>query len=194
MYLWFISFKTWMKTRHATPPWQADRLAKCQICPQLPLMLRHKRDIELLRRSPAMFVEYQLGLGPAWALFQELEWEEEAFKNLLRTWSKMKRRTWSPKNIPQSTTIARKRQSRRLSLVSCACCCAVPENPCKRNTQSIVNYLSNVQCYFLFLAWLTIVYKSRLHFHSLQTPNVRLLHCRETNIIWVLFTAYIKDS
>lgn len=108
MYLWFISFKTWMKTRHATPPWQADRLAKCQICPQLPLMLRHKRDIELLRRSPAMFVEYQLGLGPAWALFQELEWEEEAFKNLLRTWSKMKRRTWSPKNIPQSTTIAQK--------------------------------------------------------------------------------------
>lgn len=80
MYLWFISFKMWMKTRHATPPWQADRLAKCQICPQLPLMLRHKRDIELLRRSPAMFVEYQLGLGPAWALFQELEWEEEAFK------------------------------------------------------------------------------------------------------------------
>lgn len=69
----------WMKTERAVPPSQIDEPAKCHICPQLPLMLSDKRGIEFPQRSPAMFAEYRLGLGPAWALFQELGWEGAVF-------------------------------------------------------------------------------------------------------------------
>lgn len=182
----------WMKTGHAIPPSQADEPAKCHICPQLPLMRRHKRDIELPRRSPAMFVEYQLGLGPAWALFQEPEWEGEAFgcvknKTLRRTCSQhffLNQPQLHEKDKPKVTIWL------LVVLVSVPC----QKLLANRKTQSTGGYPSNVQFYFLFLAWLSTVYKSSFHFHPLQTPNVRLLHCRETNIIWVLFTAYIKDS
>lgn len=195
MYLWLISFKMGMKTGHAIPPSQADKPAKCHICPQLPLMRRHKRDIELPWKSPAMFVEYQLGLGPAWALFQNLEWEGEAFGCFRNMKQNEEKDLISKKLLLISQPNFKKKKSWRLSLASCcACCCEMPEVLCNRKTQSTVSYPSNEQLYFLFLAWLTTVSKSRLHFHPLQTPIVGLLHCRETNNIWVLFTAYITDS
>lgn len=144
MYLWVIFFKTWMKTRHAIPPSQTDEPAKCHICPQLPLMLRHKRDIELPRRSPAMFVEYQLGFGPAWALFQELEWEGEEFgcvKNM-RQGSDLKQNGFSANHN------CKKETSQRLSLASCcACWCAVPEVPYNRIT---IHSQLSIKCAMLF--------------------------------------------
>lgn len=98
-----------MKTGHAIHPSWVDKPAKCHICPQLPLMHRHKSHIELRWKSPAMFVKYQLGLRPAWALFQELECEGEVFKcvkNIKQ--NEEKRECELEKKISQPTTIARK--------------------------------------------------------------------------------------
>lgn len=142
MYLWLIYIKTGMKTGHAIHPSWVDKPAKCHICPQLPLMHRHKRHIELPWKGPAMFVKYQLGLRPAWALFQELECEGEVFKcvkNIKQNEEKRECELERKEKIKKSTIHdCKKKKSRRLSLAS-YCSLEVPRNI---KTQSTVSYPS----------------------------------------------------